>query len=148
MKLRRTTGRDDDFVALTRHLDAELRATYGEAQAAYAPHNLVETETAVVATIDDVPVGCGCFKRVDAETVELKRFFVDPARRGAGIARAVIAELEAWAREHGYRAAILETGVEQHAAIALYERAGYARIPPYGPYVGMALSICMRKPLA
>jgi putative acetyltransferase len=148
VKLRRTTGKDDEFIALTRHLDAELRGIYGDAQAAYAPHNLVDTETVVVATIDDVPVGCGCFKRFDDETVELKRFFVDPARRGAGIGRAVIVELEAWAKEHGYRAAVLETGVDQRAAIALYERAGYTRIPLYGPYVGMELSICMRKQLA
>lgn len=38
--------------------------------------------------------------------------------------------------------------MRQHAAVALYERAGYTRIPLYGPYIGMDLSICMRKPLA
>jgi putative acetyltransferase len=148
VKLRRTTGHDDEFIALTRRLDSELRGIYGEAHAAYAPHNIIDTETVVIATIDDVPVGCGCFKRYDDETVELKRFFVDPERRGAGIGRAVIGELERWAIEHGYRAAVLETGVDQPAAIALYERAGYTRAPPYGPYVGMDLSICMRKQLA
>lgn len=145
--VRRTTGRDPEFIALTKRLDAELRAQYGEAQAQYAPYNIVETETAVVATVDGVAVGCGCFKRYDDEAIELKRMFVDPAARGAGVGRAIVGELERWAIEQGYRAAVLETGVEQHAAIALYERSGYARIPLYGPYVGMELSICMRKQL-
>lgn len=145
--VRRTTGRDPEFIALTKRLDAELRAQYGEAQAQYAPYNIVETETAVVATVDGVAVGCGCFKRYDDEAIELKRMFVDPAARGAGVGRAIVGELERWAIEQGYRAAVLETGVEQHAAIALYERRGYARIPLYGPYVGMELSICMRKQL-
>ena len=148
MKLRRTSGNDPDFIALTRRLDAELRAQYGDAQAQYAPYNLVDTDTAVVVTIDDVPAGCGCFKRFDDEAIELKRMFVDPARRGTGVGRALVGELERWATELGYRAAVLETGVEQHAAIALYERSGYTRIPLYGPYVGMDLSICMRKQLA
>ena len=148
MKLRRTDSRDPEFRALILRLDRELRGTYGDTvEATYAQHNLVETDTVIVATIDDVTVGCGCFKPFDAETVELKRFFVDPDRRGAGIGRAVISALEAWAKELGYRAAVLETGVEQARAIALYEGSGYARIPSYGPYVGLPLSICMRKPL-
>jgi GNAT superfamily N-acetyltransferase len=148
VNLRRTTSRDSEFRALIARLDRELRGTYGDTvEDTYAQHNLVDTETVVVAALDDVPVGCGCFKAFDAETVELKRFFVDPDRRGAGIGRAVITTLEAWAKELGYRAAVLETGVEQARAIALYEGAGYARILNYGPYVDLPLSICMRKPL-
>ena len=148
MNLRRTTGRDADFIALTRRLDDELRAEYGAAQETYAQYNVFETDTAVVASIDGVAVGCGCFKRFDDDAIELKRMFVDSTRRGAGIGRALVAELEAWAKELGFRAAVLETGVRQHAAIAMYERAGYTRMPLYGPYVGMDLSICMRRPLA
>lgn len=148
MNLRRTTSRDPEFRALIVRLDRELRGTYGDTvEDTYAQHNIVDTETVVVASIDDVAVGCGCFKAFDAETIELKRFFVDPAKRGAGIGRAVIGALEAWAMELGYRTAVLETGVEQARAIALYEATGYARIPNYGPYVDMPLSICLRKTL-
>jgi putative acetyltransferase len=148
VNLRRTTSRDFEFRALIVRLDRELRGTYGDTvEETYAQHNLVETDTVVVASIDEVTVGCGCFKPFDAKTIELKRFFVDPDRRGTGVGRAVIGALETWAKELGYHAAVLETGVEQTRAIALYEGQGYARTESYGPYVGLPLSICMRKAL-
>lgn len=108
MKLRRTTGRDPDFIRLTRELDAELLTVYGDAQADYAQHNLVATDTAIVATVDGAPAGCGCFKRFDDDAMELKRMFVDPAHRGTGVGRAMLAELETWAKELSYRPLVLE----------------------------------------
>ncbi|MBA3393763.1 MAG: GNAT family N-acetyltransferase [Deltaproteobacteria bacterium] len=147
--MRRTTGTDPAFVTLVKQLDEELVAIYGDVQVEYAKYNKLEVDTAVVASIDGTPVGCGCFKPFpgDAAAVELKRMFVAPMHRGEGVARAVMGELEAWARELGRAAVVLETGSKQHDAVRLYERAGYARIPNYPPYDAMALSICMRKSL-
>ena len=148
--LRRTTGSDAELVALTKALDAELRDEYGAVQDDYAQYNVVDTDTAVVAYVDGVPAGCGCFKRFDGapNAAELKRMFVALPSRGTGVGRAVLGELEEWARTLGYQALFLETGTRQAGAIKMYERNGYARIPPYGPYVGMEYSICMRKSLA
>jgi len=73
--------------------------------------------------------------------------FVAPVERRRGVAKAVIRELEAWAREQGFGAAILETGDRQTEAIALYERCGYTVCPAFPPYVGMPVSVCMRKAL-
>lgn len=143
----RTTAADPAFIALTRELDADLRVRYGAVQDAYAVYNVFTSETAVVAYVGDSAVGCGCFKPFDASAVELKRMWVDPAHRGGGIGRAIVAALEAWARELGYRAMVLETGTKQTEAIAMYGRCGYVQIPLYGPYVGMEYSVCMRKPL-
>ncbi len=148
MQLRRTTTADADFRALVSLLDAELRDTYGALQDQYAPHNHVETiATAVVALDGETAVGCGCFRRQDPCTIEVKRMFVAPQVRGRRIASTVLEELEAWARELGHDTAVLETGNLQHAALALYTRCGYERIPNFPPYVDMAASVCMRKRL-
>ena len=47
----------------------------------------------------------------------------------------------------GYRALVLETGLRQPEAIALYESAGYTTIPNFGFYKESPLSVCYRKEL-
>ena len=74
--------------------------------------------------------------------------YVDPRWRGRGIAGAVLDGLEAEARRRGYVRSILETGVRQPEAIAVYLRAGYAEIDAFEPYVGSVLSVCFGKDLA
>ena len=141
MELRRTTSADPTFQALTALLDAELRGVYGAVQALYTGFNQFTCDTVIVAG----ELGCGCFKPYDAEAVELKRMVVRPDARGRGVASAVLGALEAWARELGHRAMVLETGDRQAAAIALYARHGYVHIPKYGPYIDLPASVCMRK---
>jgi putative acetyltransferase len=41
---------------------------------------------------------------------------------------------------------VLETGTRQAEAVAVYARAGFSRIPPFGEYVG-PLSVCLAKEL-
>lgn len=146
--VRRTTNADPAFTDLIRQLDEDLWKRYGEIQGQYAPLNILDTATAVVAFLDDAPAGCGCFKEYEPGTAELKRVFVPPAHRQRGVARGIVAALEAWARELGYATMILETGNLQHEAIALYAKLGYEQIPLFPPYVGMPASMCMRKSLA
>ncbi len=147
--LQRTTGSDPRLVALIAELDADLRSRYGATQALYAPHNHVKDDAPFVLALDDggAAIACGSFRPYDASAVEIKRMFVAPAARRRGVARALIGELEAWARERGFAAAILETGDRQTEAIALYEQCGYARTDPFPPYVGLPVSVCMRKAL-
>ena len=78
---------------------------------------------------------------------ELKRMFVTDAARGAGVGRALLDAIEAFARAVGISLLQLETGLPQTAAIALYERAGYERIPRFGKYVEDPTSYCMEKQL-
>lgn len=79
---------------------------------------------------------------------ELKRMWVVPAARGRGVSKAILAALEAHAREAQVSCLRLETGVENHAALALYERAGFARCDPFGDYQPDPLSVFMQKTLA
>src|SRR5690606_12365017 len=83
----------------------------------------------LVAWLDGAPVGCGAVRRIDGDTAEIKRMYVAPTLRDRGIGRVLLAGLEAAARELGVRRLVLETGVRQHAAIALYARAGFREIP-------------------
>ena len=148
LQLVRTTSENLAFQALVRLLDQDLDARDGSEHGYYAPFNTIASlRHAVVAYQGGEPVGCGAFKEFEPGAVEIKRMYVAPARRQRGVARAVLAELEAWASELGYAACVLETGRRQPEAIALYERSGYAHTPNYGQYVGIDNSVCMRKAL-
>ena len=70
-----------------------------------------------------------------------------PRLRGAGVARRMLAHLEATAAESGYDALVLETGLRQPEAIALYESSGYVPVPGFGYHRDLPLSRCYGRPL-
>ena len=74
--------------------------------------------------------------------------FTAPNLRGQGIASVVLTELEKWASELGYPRCILETGIKQPEAIALYKKNNYSSIPNYGQYEHVETSICFEKILS
>ena len=78
-------------------------------------------------------------------TAEIKRMYVVPAARGAGLARRILAHLEATAAADGAEAMILETGTAQPEAIALYTSSGYEPIPSFGYYKDEPLNRCFAK---
>lgn len=80
-------------------------------------------------------------------TAEVKRMYVVPSARGRGLARRVLAHLERSAAEAGAEAMVLETGLAQPEAIALYESSGYTRIPSFGLYKDAPLNRCFGKRL-
>jgi len=146
--LKHTNSTDPDFRVLITELDAELRATYDELMNTYDQHNVIEEiDTVVIAYVDSLPAGCGCFKAFDKQAAEVKRMYVRPQYRGMGISAMVLKELEAWASSLGYIRMILETGEKQLAAISLYQKGGYLKSDNYGPYIGLKTSLCYSKTL-
>jgi putative acetyltransferase len=144
----RTESSDPDFPLLVALLNLELRERYGEAQVVYDKFNQISNlGTVVIAYANDVPSGCGCFKKIDDSTAEIKRMFVKAFERKQGLASAILSELEVWAKEDGYADVVLETAGKQYEAIAFYQKQGYKVIPNYGPYVGMDTSVCFGKKL-
>jgi putative acetyltransferase len=101
----------------------------------------------LVARLDGEPVACGALRRLEPGTGEIKRMYVAPSQRGLGVGRRVLGELERHAHRLGLRRLVLETGVRQQEALALYERFGFQRIELFGEYLGSAASICMAKDL-
>jgi len=107
-----------------------------------------------VGYLDDEPVASGAWRRRDdveafgtTKAAELKRMYVASGHRGTGLARAMLAHLEATALDAGAEVLVLETGMKQPEAIALYESSGYTPIPLFGFYRDSPLCRCLAKAL-
>lgn len=85
----------------------------------------------LVATLDDMPVGCGALLALEPTIAEIKRVYVRPAARGRGVGEAITRALVARAAALGATRVRLDTAPELTAAQALYERLGFVRIPRY-----------------
>ncbi|MDE3247399.1 MAG: GNAT family N-acetyltransferase [Bacteroidota bacterium] len=144
----RTDSFNEDFRSLVALLDRDLSERDGTDHSFYAQFNGIATiKHAIVAYDQDTPIGSGAIKEWQTGSVEVKRMFVLPEYRGRGIALQLLKELEQWALVLGYGTCVLETGKRQPEAIALYEKAGYRRIPNYGQYEGVENSCCFEKKL-
>jgi len=146
--LKRTNSEDTDFIKLVVLLDQDLAIRDGEDHAFYNQFNKTDAIKHVIVFYEnDIAVGCGAFREKKEDTVEIKRMYVHPDHRKKGIASAVLAALEIWAKEVGYAYTILETGKNQPEAINLYQKLNYTIIPNYPPYEKMDNSVCMKKTL-
>ena len=132
-------------------LNKELSRTYPEEGACHFRLDADEVADGrgafLIAWRTGKPIGCGAIRRIEERTGELKRMYVTPEERGRGIGRAILQALEGQARALGISRVVLETGIRQREALALYERAGFVRIAPFGEYVASPLSVCMAKEL-
>ena len=146
MKIQHRTSDDTQFIELISALDGELNEKYGTQQKQYNEFNKLDYNSNVMIALDNgSPVGCGCFKVIDSETVEVKRMFVKLAYRGTGVAKSILLALHQLAIEKGFKKSVLETGIKQPEAIAFYVKNGYSKIENYGQYVGHTNSVCMMK---
>jgi GNAT superfamily N-acetyltransferase len=139
-----------DVEALTRAQQAELRGLDGRGDIGPTRDaRMFEPPDGVflVGRDDGDALVCGGICRFDEARAELKRMFVVAEARGRGFGRKLLSALEAEARGLGYAAIVLETGVQQAAALGLYESAGYVPIPCYGIYAGQSISRCFEKRL-
>lgn len=147
--IKRTNSSDPDFQVLVSHLDHELWNELREDQSRYEQYNKVpDLPTVVLIYVNKIPIACGCFKKYNDDTAEIKRMFVEKQYRGKGMSKFILDELERWAKESGFSFAILETSIRFKAARGLYTIAGYTIIENYGQYTGLKESVCMKKELS
>ncbi|MFI7410099.1 GNAT family N-acetyltransferase [Streptomyces sp. NPDC049627] len=92
--------------------------------------------TLLVARYAGEAAGCAGVRLLDAETAELKRVFVDEARRGTGGGAVLVRAAEDAARAYGATRMILDTRHDLTEARALYTHLGYEETPPHNdePY--------------
>lgn len=116
------------FTELNHRFDTGFDATKGisaEGDELRLPAGLL-----LVATLHGEPVGCGALKLAGAHAY-LKRMWVADDRRGLGIGRRLLAELEEQARARGASTARLETNKALAEAITMYRAAGYREVAPF-----------------
>ncbi|UUW91823.1 GNAT family N-acetyltransferase [Nocardioides sp. WV_118_6] len=142
-----------DAVALVARVQQEYVERYGSPDESPVDPTLFDPPEGLFLVGYDGPdpVATGAWRRSPVRVlggtsaVEVKRMFVVPERRGRGLARQVLAALEDRAVQAGHDLVVLETGLLQPEAIALYRSEGYAEIPGFGFYKDAPLSRCFGK---
>ena len=115
VEVRASTYGDADVVALVAEVQAHYVEIYGgEDETPMTPEDFEAPEgTFVIAEVAGEPVACGAFRRhegADGAVAEIKRMYVRPAHRHRGVARAVLADLEARARAPATRGSFSRRG--------------------------------------
>jgi GNAT superfamily N-acetyltransferase len=127
--------------------DPEVRALYAdfiveadgplgidlEAEIAQGPPSDLEPPDGLLllVRVAGEPAGLGGVRHLDTDAAEVKSMYLAPGFRGVGIARQLLAELEAVAAGRGCGSVRLDTSDYLADAIALYRAAGYREVPDY-----------------
>jgi GNAT superfamily N-acetyltransferase len=158
MNIRSVPFGHPDAVKLNDQVQAEYHERYGDGGDAttldpsdFEPPNGVYL---IAYDANDDPVATGGWRAQDANgegnedgDAELKRMYVIEQARGLGLARRMLAALEENARAAGRTRMVLETGIKQPEAIALYESSGYEPCVRFGYYRFHKESRCFAKSL-
>ncbi|MGO1334964.1 MAG: GNAT family N-acetyltransferase [Cellulosimicrobium funkei] len=115
-------------------------------------HLGVDVVVTLVAYRDGEALGCASLRRPEPgapqDALEVKKVFVRESARRTGTARRLLDGLETAARERGVSTLLLETGIRQPGAIALYRSLGFRAAAHFPPYDGdNHVALCFAKPL-
>ncbi|KOS02252.1 GNAT family N-acetyltransferase [Paenibacillus polymyxa] len=140
----------EDLHELIQRLDEDLLERYPADEIYLVDFSNPKVKEMVFAVVymDEKPVACGGLRPIDAEEMELKRFYVDSSYRRQGIAVSLLSFLEEEASKRGVVRIKLETGAAQPEAIALYTKRGYEPIERFGEYEHDGNSLCYGKKLS
>lgn len=149
LRLRVEPPSSPDARRLIAALDEDLAQTYPR-DVIFGLHEDDHDETRMlffVGRLGGRAVACGALRSLDADVGEVKRMYVLPQWRGAGLSRQVLSAIETAAVIRRHRLLRLETGRLSPAPLALYRSCSFKEIPPWGEYAGNEYSICFEKEL-
>jgi GNAT superfamily N-acetyltransferase len=133
LEIRRIDGRDPVARRLIAAMEGWVERNFGPVSASET--SVVEaTEMEppdgryVAIWVGGEPVAGGGVRRLDDPAAEVKRMWVEPSHRGAGLGHRLLEELESAARDLGFTHVRLDTS---DALAGFYRGAGYAPIPDY-----------------
>ena len=141
-------------------LDIPVLASYEKSLFPYSPWNVAQfkeefagiptTRFMSVAESDNTIIGyCGVFLPAPGVEADILTVAVLPEYRRQGIAQEFMRQIEAWARDRGARAMMLEVEQTNDSAIALYTKLGYMKISVRMDYYGPGQdAFVMRKEFA
>ncbi|MGW6905007.1 GNAT family N-acetyltransferase [Streptomyces sp. NPDC054940] len=158
MHIRHVSFDHPDAVKLNDEVQAEYGVRYGDGGDATAMDtaDFEPPNGRYLIAYDDLgtPVASGGWRVQDENgegnrdgDAELKRMYVVESMRGRGLARRILAALEEDARAAGRIRMVLETGIKQPEAVALYASSGYEPCEKFGYYRHHELSLCYAKTL-
>ena len=121
----------DDATHLARMLDLFDHLGATPAQVVARMRACQHVLTTFIGELDEQPVGFACLRLVphlqgDEPYAELTDIYVDAPFRRHGVARALIAQVEAAARAAGAGDVVIITGFDNAGAQAAYQASGYA----------------------
>ena len=86
----------------------------------------LEEITGFILYINRKPVGSIGLKKINDETCEIVRVFVDEVCRGNGYSRLLFEKVESYAKNIGYKKAEMVAWCKADSALALYKKLGYS----------------------
>ena len=141
---------DSDLTCLVSELDAFQSELYPPESNHCLDLSAVSDEQlrcVIVRDEGNAPAGCGALLFHEDGSAEIKRVYIRPEYRGQKLGERIVSAIEGIASEKNSRLLLLETGIHQQPAIALYRRCGYEICDAFPPYKADPLSVFMRKEL-
>lgn len=146
MKMVLTNEKDVRFLNLVEELDYGYYLRIGDELEKYNQYNEFKDPHIVMLMMDgDEAIACASYRKFDYQSVEFKRVFVKKEYRKRGIAYKLIKELEKDVIENGYKYSYIVTGINNHAAIGLYEKLDYFKTDKFGQFKEDETVLCMKK---
>lgn len=105
------------------HFEKELQ----ELKLMYKP----PTGGIILCKLNNEYIGCVALRKMNSDTAELKRMFVQPAFQGTGIGKKLLEKAIELARSANYSCIRLDTLSHMQSAVKLYKKFGFYEIPAY-----------------